>query len=117
MHLTKGLMENAIHLTFNVTTPKIRKNREKKIPCAGINAGLVAARSPVELSRRTREIDEGTIKTEELRNYALIFFPLFVEAISEVSSNRPEIEIWLLLAFLLRAYNIPGERPPIPGRK
>jgi hypothetical protein len=116
MHMTKGLVENAIHMIFNLPTGKVRRSRDKKVPCEGINGAMVTAKAPVELSRRPRAIDESTIKTEELRNWVLIYFPLFAEAIADESPTRPDLEIWLLLAFLLRAYNIPGEEAPIPGR-
>jgi hypothetical protein len=114
MHLIKGIMENFIEMTFSLKSvgSKIRKKRGNKIPVDGINAALRANPVPSEFSRRTRDIDDGNIKCEELRNYAIAFFPLFAEAIGK---DKDEYEIFLIFAFLLRAYMIPGDTVPIPG--
>jgi hypothetical protein len=107
-------MDNFIEMTFSLKTApsKIRKKRGNKISVDGINAALRATRVPSEFSRMTRDIGDGTIKCEELRNFALALFPLFAEAIGE---ENGEYEIFIIFAFLLRAYMIPGDTVPIPG--
>jgi hypothetical protein len=67
---------------------------------------------PSEFGRGTRDIDDGTIKSEDLRNYAIAFFPLFAEAIGE---ENDKYEIWIIFAFLVRGFMIPGATVPIPG--
>jgi hypothetical protein len=111
MHLWKGMVEGFINLTFRVNTTKIRKSRLYRIPCDWINDALAKVRLPSDLSRRTRAIDNGYIKTEELRNWALILFPLFADAIGE---QRPEYEIWLLMCLLMRCYAVPTEASSLP---
>jgi hypothetical protein len=114
MHLIKGIVDNFLEMTFSLKSApsKIRKKKGNKIPVDGINAALHANQVPSEFSRRTRDIDDGTIKSEELRNFAIAFFPLFAEAIGE---ENDEYEIWIIFAYLLRAYMIPGDTVPIPG--
>jgi hypothetical protein len=43
----------------------------------------------------------------------ILLFPLFAEAIG--LERKDEYEIWLLLAFLVKAYVIPGNNIPITG--
>jgi hypothetical protein len=111
MHLWKGMVESFMDLTFNMPTKKIRKSKQRKIPCKWINDVLSKVRLPSDLSRRTRATDKGYIKTEELRNWALVLFPLFADAIGE---QRPEYEVWLLMCLLMRCYAIPAEATSLP---
>jgi hypothetical protein len=114
MHLDKGMIENAIEMIFKLFPyNKIRKTKGERIDCTEINAMLRASRVPSELSRRPRPINEGQIKCEEQRNYALVFLPLFAEAIGP--ERRDAYELWLHLAFLIKANTIPGPRIPITG--
>jgi hypothetical protein len=106
MHLFKGLIESTVALTFRMSNSnKISKSKQRRIPVAWLNNVLCDVRLPSDLSRRTREIDRGYTRTEELRNWGVILFPLFADAIGE---HRPEYEIWLLLAILMRVYYIPS---------
>jgi hypothetical protein len=53
------------------------------------------------------------VKCEELRNYAIVFGPLFAEAIGE---ECDEYKVWSLMVYLPRAHFIPGDEMTIPGR-
>jgi hypothetical protein len=113
MHVVKALMDGFVQMTFNIGTQRHRKSRRRLVPKKVINEALISTRSPVELSRQTRGINQKTVKCEELRNYAIVFGPLFAEAIGE---ERDESEVWILMVYLLRAYFITGDDMPIPGR-
>jgi hypothetical protein len=113
MQVVKALMDGFVQMTFNIGTQRHRKSKGRLVPKEGINDALISTRSPIELSQQTRGIDQKTVKCEELRNYAIVFGPLFAEAIGE---ERDEYEFWIHMVYLLRAYFIPGDVMPIPGR-
>jgi hypothetical protein len=115
MHVLKGVVENFMEMTFALAKQqgKVRKSRGNRVPTEPINEALRHAKVPGEVSRTTRDVDKATIKCEELRNYVILLFPLFAEAIG--LERKDEYEIWLLLAFLVKAYVIPGNNIPITG--
>jgi len=107
-----GVYKQAFKATFEFADEphskksiKMKKNSlsEFDVPklhsIAGLNEKVWATRLPSDFSRRSRDVIP-TYTAEEWRMLGIVLFPLVVEAIS----SEDKKEIFLLLAYIMRAY-------------
>jgi len=78
----------------------------RKLDGTLIDVLLCNVRVPSEFSRTG--VLHGDINAEQYRNLALYFFPLLTEAFTEMYITEPQdnrvILLWVLFAFVMRAY-------------
>ena len=101
-----GVIKRLVSLTFDVGEKRSRVTKRKLTPCHVFNKLMLEIKVVYEFSRRARNLDFAVFKGQEFRNLALFFFPLVIQCIEE---NAKEIELWLLLAYMLRSGVIPSE--------
>jgi hypothetical protein len=99
-----GVVKLLFLLTFDVGVSRIKGIRRQKV--TQLSEKLLAVKNPSEFSRRTRIIDFANFKAQEWRNLILFYFPLVISSIQE---RKNEKQLWLLLAFIVRAYTLPEE--------
>ena len=68
-----GLVKRLLELTFNVGKNRYRITTRKLSPPAKYNYEMKSQKVPREFSRRSRNLDFGVLKAQEMRNI-LIFF-------------------------------------------
>lgn len=99
-----GVVKLLFLLTFDVGVSRIKGIRRQKV--TQLSEKLLTVKNPSEFSRRTRIIDFANFKAQEWRNLILFYFPLVISSIQE---RKNEKQLWLLLAFIVRAYTLPEE--------
>ena len=100
-----GLVKRLIELTFNVGANRPRNTKRKLTPPATFNRLLSDIKVPHEFSRRIRDLDLNVFKAQEFRNLILFLFPVVLECLEP---NCKERNLWLLLAFMIRACVVPN---------
>ena len=100
-----GVVKRTVSLTFNVGESRPRITKRKLCDPAKFNVLMLNIKMPQESSRRARELDFAVLKGAEFRNLALFFFPLILECIEEGEEER---ELWLCLAYMVRACVVPS---------
>ena len=95
-----GVIKKLTELTFKVGETRTRITTRKLSDPKTFNDLMAKVKVIKEFPRRARDLDFAVFKAQEFRNLALFYFPLVIECI-EVGAN--EREIWLRLAFVLRA--------------
>jgi hypothetical protein len=68
-----------------------------------LNKRLLKVKLPSEMGRRTRNLDMGSIKAEELRGFALLYFVILLQ----LFTDKRDVKIWAYFSFLARAYCLP----------
>jgi hypothetical protein len=100
MHLVYlGVVKRTLALTFKIRTFPVRRGSGQRLDVEPLSFLLLQTRVPSEFPRRTREYDP-LWKASEYRNLLVAMFPLVIGCLDE---DKPKREIWLLLAFLVRA--------------
>jgi hypothetical protein len=108
MHLVcLGLVKKLFELTFAVGQNRVRCFSYLRVPVKELDRLLLKQRVCSEMSRKTRRINFPNLKAEEHKYFILVFFPLILEAIPD--SRPQEKQMWRLLGYLMRAYNLPQE--------
>ena len=100
-----GVVKRQTQLTFKVGEPRPRVTKRKLSDPALFNEQIRNISLPGECSRRCRNLDFSVLKASEFRNLILFFFPIVVQIIG--SEHSVEQNIWLDLAFLVRACVLP----------
>lgn len=109
----KGLVDMMLRLAFQMGTTHVRPRPSTcfpRLPMQPLNVLIATTKVPKEFSRRTRDLDVRTLKAEELRNVTCFLFPA-VTAQFPLPSHKAEHELWILLAYLVRACIFPDEVP------
>lgn len=107
MHLVcLGVTKRLTELTFNVGTNRTRITNRKLSSTKDFNYLMSLTKVVFEFSRRSRDLDFAVYKAEEFRNLALFFFPHVLECLEP---NAKERELWLYLAFMIRACILPDK--------
>ena len=101
-----GVVKRTVSLTFSVGESRPRLTKRKLSDPAQFNELMLNVKMPKESSRRARELDFAVLKGAEFRNLAIFFFPLVIECIEEGEEER---ELWLCLAFMVRACIVPSQ--------
>ena len=101
-----GVIKRTVSLTFSVGESRPRVTKRKLSDPAEFNVLMLSIKMPKESSRRARELDFAVLKGAEFRNLAIFFFPLIIECIEEGEEER---ELWLCLAYMVRACIVPSE--------
>ena len=105
MHLScLGVVKRLTELTFNVGTNRPRITKRKLSSTQLFNTLMSLTKNPFEFSRRSRDLDFSVYKAEEFRNLVLFFFPHVLECLENDAKER---ELWLYLAFMIRACILP----------
>ena len=105
MHLgCLGVVKRLTELTFNVGLNRSRNTKRKLSSTKHFNFLMSNTKSPGDFSRRCRNLDFSVYKAEEFRNIILFFFPHVLECIEK---NAKERDLWLYLAFMIRACVLP----------
>ena len=105
MHLVcLGVVKRLTELTFNVGTNRERITKRKLSSTKQFNELMSKTKVFYEFSRRARDLDFAVFKAEEFRNMVLFFFPHVLECLEP---NAKERELWLYLAFMIRACVLP----------
>ena len=105
MHLVcLGKVKRLTELTFNVGLNRPRITKRKLSSTKEFNRLMAQTKSLSEFSRRSRDLDFSVYKAEEFRNLILFFFP---HVLSCIDDNGKEKELWLYLAFMVRACVLP----------
>ena len=100
-----GVVKRTVSLTFSVGESRPRLTKRKLSDPAQFNVLMLNVKMPRESSRRARELDFAVLKGAEFRNLAIFFFPLVIECIEEGEEER---ELWLCLAYMVRACIVPS---------
>lgn len=96
-----------VELTFDVGQTRHRNDTSYKLVDIAVLDELLLKQEVVsEMTRRTHAIDYSKMKAAEWKWLATVLFPLVIEAIPE---DRNERTLWLLFAYVLRAYSFPKE--------
>lgn len=108
MHqIFKGIVAMFLQLTFNIGAARPRlEGKPGRLPVNELNQVLKALQSPKEFSRHTRNLDERSLKAEELKYLLLAWFPTVAY---HIPHDRPEHEMWILMAYLVRACIFPAD--------
>ena len=108
MHLAcLGVIKRLTLLTFNVGDKKpFRVTKRKLTSITVFNKLMLNTKVTHEFPRRARRLDLAVFKAVEFRNLAILFFPLIVKCIEPADAK--EINLWLNLAYALRASIIPS---------
>ena len=101
-----GVIKRSVSLTFSVGESRPRKTNRKLSNPSQFNVLMLKIKLPKESSRRARELDFAVLKGAEFRNLAIFFFPLILECIEDGEEER---EMWLCLAYMVRACIVPSE--------
>ena len=101
-----GVVKRTVSLTFSVGESRPRITKRKLSDPSQFNALMLKIKMPKESSRRARELDFAVLKGAEFRNISIFFFPLVIECIEEGEEER---ELWLCLAYMVRACIVPTE--------
>ena len=101
-----GVVKRTVSLTFSVGESRPRNTKRKLSDPAQFNVLMLNIKMPKESSRRARELDFAVLKGAEFRNLAIFFFPLVIECIEEGEEER---ELWLCLAYMVRACIVPSD--------
>ena len=101
-----GCVKRLVELTFDVGMNRPRNTKRKLLPTKKFNILMLKIKVPKEFPRRARCLDFSVFKGQEYRNLAIFFFPLIVECLE---SDAREKELWLNLAYMMRATLIPTE--------
>ena len=101
-----GVVKRTVSLTFSVGESRPRNTKRKLSDPAQFNVLMLNIKMPRESSRRARELDFAVLKGAEFRNIAIFFFPLVIECIEEGEEER---ELWLCLAYMVRACIVPSQ--------
>lgn len=105
MHLgCLGVVKRLTELTFNVGLVRSRITKRKLSSTKLFNELMSQTKSLYEFSRRSRDLDFSVYKAEEFLNLVLFYFPHVITCIEEDAKER---ELWLYLAFMIRACVIP----------
>ena len=107
-HICLGVAKKMIELTFNVGESRKRITKRKLSKPEEYNKIMNEVKVPSEFSRRGRNLDLKVMKGEEFRNLIIFFFPIVINCI-EMSNGKQERILWLMFAYLIRAYVIPRE--------
>ena len=106
-HVCLGVVKRLIELTFNVGDNRKRLTKRKLSLAKDFNDVMLKTKVPSEFSRRGRTLDLKVMKGEEMRNIVLFFFPIVLLCIKGREGSR-ERQLWLILAFQIRAYVLPS---------
>lgn len=101
-----GVVKRCVCLTFKVGDVRVRVTKRPLSSPALFNRLILLIKVPREYNRRVRELDFAVYKGQEYRNLILVFFPLVLECIEDGAKER---NIWLYLAYMVRACVIPTE--------
>ena len=101
-----GVVKKTVELTFSVGDSRPRNTNRKLSDPGQFNVLMLNIKMPRESSRRARELDFAVLKGAEFRNIAIFFFPLVLECIEDGEEER---ELWLCLAYMVRACIVPSE--------
>ena len=108
MHsLCIGLLGRLVELTYNVGKKRKRVTRRKRTNPKLFNELISTIQVLREFSRRCRNLDPSVLKAQEYRNLLIFFFPIVIKNIKE--TFKKERQLWLSLAFAIRACVIPNE--------
>ena len=100
-----GLVKRLLELTFNMGSNRQRTTTRKLSSPGTFNQLLTDIKVPHEFSRRIRDLDFNVYKAQEFRNVLIFLFPIVLECIEIGCRER---DLWLLLAFMIRACIIPN---------
>ena len=100
-----GVVKRTVSLTFAVGEVRPRKTKRPLSDPSLFNEFMSSIKTPKGFSRRARDMDFAVLKAAEFRNYGLFFFPIILECIEEGEGER---EIWLNLAYMMRACVLPN---------
>ena len=100
-----GVIKRTVSLTFSVGESRPRNTKRKLSDPRQFNVLMLQVKMPKESSRRARELDFAVLKGAEFRNIAIFFFVLVLECIEEGEDER---ELWLCLAYMVRACIVPS---------
>ena len=101
-----GVIKKMLPLTFQVGDTKRRATKRKLSSPKLFNDIMQKQKVPKEFSRRGRNLDLKVMKAEEFRNLILFFFPIILACI-DGQSDTNERNLWLVMAFQIRAYVLP----------
>ena len=99
-----GLVKRLLELTFKTGKNRARTTTNKLADPSKYNFHMKKQKVPREFSRRSRSLDLTLLKAQEMRNICLFLFPIVVEC---MEPNSKEAQLWLLIAFCIRACILP----------
>ena len=101
-----GVIKRLIQLTFAVGERRPRITKRKLSSPQLFDRLMLSIKMHREFSRRARKLDFSVLKGAELRNICIFYFPLVIECIEPEQKER---NLWLNLAYMMRACLIPTE--------
>ena len=103
MHLVcLGVVRRMMTATYKVGKRQILPFEPAAV--APLNRALRLCRSLAKFSRRTRDFDPAVYKSEEYRNFVLVFWPVIL-----TTAPRATVKIWLLTVYIVRAMCLPND--------
>ena len=101
-----GVVKKTVSLTFSVGENRPRRTERRLSAPSEFNALMSTVKTPREFPRRARDLDFAVFKGVEFRNIAIFYFGLVLDCIEEGNQER---ELWLYLAYKIRACVIPSD--------
>lgn len=108
MHLLcLGVVKRLVELGFKVGENRDRVTNRPLTDPRVFNLLIALLQVPREFGRRCRSMDFGVMKACEFRNILIFFFPVVLDCIDD--QYKKEKQIWLHLAYMIRACVIPND--------
>lgn len=109
MHLCcLGVTKKLIDLTIDGCANDVprTKLKETRLSSTFYSKAFVKFRVPSDFARRLKDLDLPRMKSEEFRNFMLLYVFLFVE---EYGTANILIQVWTLWTFIMRAATLPDD--------
>lgn len=107
MHLMSlGVVKRLLELCFSVGESRQRITKRPLSSPELFNELMKYIKVPREFPRRARKLDLAVLKAHELRNIIIFYFLLITQCLGK---NEKEINVWEMLAFMVRACILPHE--------
>ena len=108
MHIVcLGVVKRMVELTYKLGKNRPRTTSRKRTDPKLFNDIIATVKVTREFPRRCRNLDTAVYKALEYRNLILLFFPIVIENIEK--KYKKERQLWLCLAFVIKACVIPNE--------
>ena len=101
-----GVVKRCVELCFKVGENRTRITKRPLTSPLVFNIQISKVKVFKEFNRRVRDLDFAVYKGQEYRNLCLFMFPLIVNCFEE---DAKEKDMWLYLAYMMRAGVIPNE--------
>ena len=102
MHLVcLGVVRRMMSLTYKGAGKRV-KLPHQLADNAILTSALEKCKALAKFSRRPREFDVAVYKSEEYRNFVLVYWPVLLS-----TAPKATLKIWLLTVYVVRAYCLP----------